>query len=168
MVNLAIAPYPSFQQVQPPSPSPFSYGIDTFTYLTQHAPAQHWFWIVGLDTFQTLPRWYRISEFAARCQWIVAPRVLPCRQPSDSLPASLNDTEAIAATVAQTMHEQGLRLQWTVLNMPLLPVSSTQLRQQISIPPLSPDGSSFIATWLSSPVIQYINQHQLYRYRRST
>ncbi|MBA3921406.1 MAG: nicotinate-nicotinamide nucleotide adenylyltransferase, partial [Nostocaceae cyanobacterium] len=37
-------------------------------------PLAKWSWILGLDAFQTLPRWYRSQELAGMCNWLVAPR----------------------------------------------------------------------------------------------
>jgi nicotinate-nucleotide adenylyltransferase len=166
MVDAAIAAEPNFRRVQPPSPHSLSYGIDTFNYLAQQYPAQHWFWIVGLDTFQTLPRWYQVAKFVTKCRWLVAPRHLTSPQPMDQPDPSLQSTAAIASTIAQTLNEQDLPVEWTLLKMSPRFISSTQLRQhlyRITSQPSSNLRPSLIADWLPPAVIQYIDQHQLYR-----
>ena len=169
MVDAAIAPYPTFQRVLPCSPQALSYGVDTFNALTQHYPAQSWFWIVGLDTFQTLPRWYRLEDFVARCQWLVAPRPLNADRPiSASAGSSRDSAVAIANTIEQAIQSQGRSLNWTMLQMSPVPISSTHLRplfqHSSKQQSLQSDASSAqnLTNWLPSSVIHYIKEHQLY------
>lgn len=56
-----------------------SYAINTFMDLSCGYANTYWYWITVLDTFQTLPRWYRGRELAQMCHWLIAPRLLDGR-----------------------------------------------------------------------------------------
>ncbi|WP_017315011.1 nicotinate (nicotinamide) nucleotide adenylyltransferase [Mastigocladopsis repens] len=97
-----------------------SYAINTLIDLSADYPNTHWYWIVGLDTFQTLPRWYRGQELAQLCDWLIAPR----------LPGGENiaQTESICKQVAQKLTKQTVDIHWQLLNIPLVGLSSSLIR----------------------------------------
>jgi nicotinate-nucleotide adenylyltransferase len=75
MVRRAIANHPAFAVSDiEATQTGVSYAIATFTALQTRHPTADWFWIVGMDAFQTLPRWYRSAELIPQCTWLVAPR----------------------------------------------------------------------------------------------
>jgi nicotinate-nucleotide adenylyltransferase len=180
MVKQAIAPHPSFTlSTVEREREGTSYAINTLNDLKHLYPDCQWYWIIGLDAFQSLPRWYRNQELAGQCGWLVVPRLLT---PDFGPPARENLTEAETAstvsdrdsssdmpvtssaasqiqsqceTVANQMHQRGTALSWKCLQMPLIEISSSLIRQYCrdrrSIRYLVPD-----------PVLTYIKEHNLY------
>ncbi len=207
MLRLAIAPYPAFSlsTVDCDRASP-SYAVHTLLKLQRQYPASHWYWIIGLDAFQTLPRWYRRLELIPQCTWLVAPRPinpsqaksaqpgqlthpqpgqLPHNAQADPLtlasrdlqnnlegsnptvvstvstqavvysPVSENSSHVCCQQVVQQLASQQIEIQWQLLDMPPLNISSSLIRQQLG------DRRS-ISTLVPAAVEAYIRQHQLY------
>jgi nicotinate-nucleotide adenylyltransferase len=98
-----------------------SYAINTLIDLSACYPNTHWYWIVGLDAFQTLPRWYRVDELAQMCDWLIAPRLLGGE--------TITQSELICKQVEQQLKEQSISIQWQFLNIPLVGVSSSIIRK---------------------------------------
>ncbi|HEY9628514.1 MAG TPA: nicotinate-nucleotide adenylyltransferase [Coleofasciculaceae cyanobacterium] len=147
MVKLAIASHPSFavstvERNQPDS----AYAVDTFLSLQDAHSASQWYWIVGLDAFLTLPRWYRRQELLARCIWLVAPRL---DTPSTNL-------LYLCEQVAQKVAEEAIELKWQILDMPNLEISSQLIRKYCS------DRRS-IRYLVPEAVRDYILQKNLYK-----
>jgi nicotinate-nucleotide adenylyltransferase len=156
MVRLAIADHPAFllSSVAANRPAP-SYAIETLTDLQTLYPNTRWYQIVGLDAFQSLPRWYRRQELVPACDWLVAPRSDPgidVRSRSDGI----DPMSALCQEVAQQLKYQFIPIRWSVLQMPYVGVSSSLIRhycaQERSIRYLVPD-----------PVRIYIATQNLYR-----
>jgi len=144
MVKQAIAPYPAFRlSTADLSRTGSSYAIDTLLDLQTCYPDSQWYWIGGLDAFASLPRWHRRKELAAQCSWLVAPR-------------SGQAAEVIAQQVAQQMAEQSIKINWQILQMPLVEISSSLIRQYCR------DRRSFQAL-VPKSVENYIIAHDLYR-----
>ncbi len=109
-----------------------SYSFDTLTALRQSHPNAYWYLIIGADqarAFTTWHRWQELTQLAIIC--------LVSRD------ALHNDWNLPAA---QLLH----------LQLPLMPLSSTQIRQAIAshhpVNDLVPDA-----------VMRYIDEHHLYR-----
>lgn len=159
MVRQAIAPYPGF--VLPPldelyDPTPqVSYAIDTLRALQVLYPLAEWYWIIGLDAFQTLPRWRARQSLAQSCCWLVAPRTAASDQ-SATLAQTCQQAEAVCQTVAQRLEAEAIALRWQVLEMQPLDISSRLIRrycrQQQPIDELVPES-----------VRDYIQRYSLYR-----
>jgi nicotinate-nucleotide adenylyltransferase len=152
MIKQAIAPYPTFAVSEiERQRAGRSYALHTFLDLQEAYPARQWFWIVGLDAFQSLPRWYRRHEWVDRCRWLVAPR--PLGEPSDLCASHI---QAQCQQVAEQMRQQGNPIDWDLLPMPLIGVSSSLVRQYCRdhrpIDQLVPES-----------VQAYIAMHQLYQ-----
>ncbi|HEY9641012.1 MAG TPA: nicotinate (nicotinamide) nucleotide adenylyltransferase [Coleofasciculaceae cyanobacterium] len=148
MVKLAIASHPRFVlSTIEQNPSSLSYAIDIFLDLQAVHPDTHWYWIIGFDAFQTLPRWYRRQELAERCTWLVAPR-----WDSESGNRGMADCQQIA----EKMAAEAIEIQWQLLEMPLVGLSSGLIRRYCrdrrSIRYLVPD-----------PVRRYILEQKLYQ-----
>ncbi len=115
--------------------------------LTPASSAQ-WFWILGLDAFESLPRWYRFQEVVPQCQWLVVPRAIA------AAPAANLQRRAIA--VVETLQQSGLAVDWRWVPMPQIAISSSLIRRYCcdrrSIRYLVPDA-----------VRTYIEQNDLYR-----
>lgn len=120
MVQRAIADNPGFTVSLVEKSRGASYAIDTLINLSAEYPNTHWYWIVGLDTFQTLPRWYRGQELAQLCDWLIAPR----------LPGGENiaQSELICKEVEQKLTQQTVSIQWHLLHIPLVGLSSSLIR----------------------------------------
>lgn len=75
MVQRAIADHSAFlaSNIETQQPE-ISYAIATLQALKASHPEASWSWIVGIDAFQTLPKWRAAEQIAAQCVWLVAPR----------------------------------------------------------------------------------------------
>ncbi|MEB3180082.1 MAG: nicotinate (nicotinamide) nucleotide adenylyltransferase [Nostocaceae cyanobacterium] len=149
MVELAICDNPAFA-IAPTqiNHSGTSFAIDTLTELSTYYQDIHWYWIVGLDTFQTLPRWYRAKELVSLCDWLVAPR--------NGSYLTIEQSESICQEVEQQIKAESANIRWQLLNTPLVAVSSSLIRhlwqEKKSIRYLVPE-----------VVRRYIASHQLYK-----
>jgi nicotinate-nucleotide adenylyltransferase len=147
MVELAIAPHPQFclpanlAQWQGNFFRHPDYAIDTFCLLQKLYPASKWFWILGLDSFVTLPRWKGRAELIPECHWLVAAR-------------NLQDHEQLE-TVALKLHAQGIEISWELLPMEAIDISSSLIRQTCQ-------GNEPLDHLLPTPVWEYIIQNHLY------
>ncbi|MBD2438713.1 nicotinate (nicotinamide) nucleotide adenylyltransferase [Nostoc sp. FACHB-110] len=147
MLQLATKENPAFTvSLVESSRSGTSYAINTLIDLSTIYPNARWYWIVGLDTFQTLPRWYRGHELAQMCDWLIAPRQLGNDQVQSDI---------ICQQVEQQLRQQSLTIHWQFLNIPLVGVSSSLIRklccESKSIKHLVPESVKF-----------YITTHKLY------
>lgn len=97
-----------------------SYAINTLIDLSAFYPNTHWYWIVGLDTFQSLPRWHRVNELAQLCDWLIAPRLIRGE--------TIAQSELICKQVAQELTNQSLPIHWQLLHIPLVGISSSMIR----------------------------------------
>ncbi len=97
-----------------------SYAINTLIDLSAFYPNTHWYWIVGLDTFQSLPRWHRVNELAQLCDWLIAPRLIRGE--------TIAQSELICKQVAQELTNQSLPIHWQLLHIPLVGISSSLIR----------------------------------------
>jgi nicotinate-nucleotide adenylyltransferase len=122
MLQLAIKDNPAFTvSLVEANRSGTSYAINTLIDLSASYPNTHWYWIVGLDTFQTLPRWYRGHELAQMCDWLIAPRLLGGE--------TITQSKLICKQVEQELREQSHTIYWQLLNIPLIGVSSSLIRK---------------------------------------
>ncbi len=107
LVNLAIEDNPKFRgsnvEFQLPKPS---YTIDTLTYLVEKFPLEQFSVIMGADSFQNIHRWKNFEQLVAQFSFIVYNRA----------GFEIEDT-------------YGARI--TILEAPLLQISSTYIRRQI-------------------------------------
>ncbi|MDJ0734802.1 MAG: nicotinate (nicotinamide) nucleotide adenylyltransferase [Nostocaceae cyanobacterium] len=148
MVELAIADNPGFAvSLVEKNRCGTSFAINTLMDLSDCEPNAHWYWIVGLDAFQTLPHWYRGGELAQLCHWLIAPRLLSGE--------NVTQSELICKQVEQQLHKQCISIHWQLMHIPLVGLSSSLIRNQCrkhhSIRYLVPE-----------PVRIYITQHNLY------
>lgn len=126
MVRLAIAERPEFLLLPAPAhPTGISYAIETFLYLQSLYPNSEWYWLVGADAFQSLPKWHRGEELARSCGWLVAPRHFP----GVGIGEAKIQPEVLCQGVAQQMKVQGVELRWQLLEMPSVAISSSLIRQ---------------------------------------
>ncbi|MBE9208390.1 nicotinate (nicotinamide) nucleotide adenylyltransferase [Nostoc sp. LEGE 06077] len=147
MLQIATKENPAFTvSLVDTSRSGTSYAINTLIDLSAIYSNTRWYWIVGLDTFQTLPRWYRGHELAQMCDWLIAPR---------QLDRDRVQSDIICQQVEQQLKQQSLTIHWQFLNIPLVGVSSSLIRKLFcesqSIKYLVPESVRF-----------YITTHNLY------
>ena len=77
MVSAAIADHPAFHvSAVDRQQQGTSYAITTLNALQTLEPTACWYWIIGNDAFQSLPRWKASQTLAAQCIWLVAPRLM--------------------------------------------------------------------------------------------
>jgi len=121
LVRLAICDRSAFA-IGPKSCQPigYSYAIDTLEDLQSLYPHTHWYWIIGLDAFQTLPRWHRRQELVPACEWLVAPR-------PDAF--GISSVDSLCQQVAQKLESQSIAIRWQALPMPSVGISSSLIRQ---------------------------------------
>jgi len=148
MLQLATEDNPGFtvSLVEVNSPGT-SYAINTLIDLSAAHPNTHWYLIVGLDTFQTLPRWYRRHELTQMCDWLIAPRLLGGE--------NIAQSELICKQVEQQLTNQSISIHWQLLHIPLIGVSSSLIRQLIR-------QRQSIRYLVAEPVRLYIAAHNLY------
>ncbi|NEU72701.1 nicotinate (nicotinamide) nucleotide adenylyltransferase [Hassallia byssoidea VB512170] len=121
MLQLAIEDNPSFTiSLVEMNRSGTSYAIDTLLELSTFYPNTHWYWILGLDAFLTLPRWYRGRELVQMCDLLVAPRLVGGE--------NIAQSELICKQVQQ-LQKQSYTISWQLLHIPLVGLSSTIIRQ---------------------------------------
>jgi nicotinate-nucleotide adenylyltransferase len=93
-----------------------NYAIDTLLTLQAQIPDAKWFWIVGVDAFRLLPRWYRSVELVDRCSWLVAPRgdqvvniadFTPQSPKPDWEPLKMTPIDISSSLVRQRCHDRG-------------------------------------------------------------
>jgi nicotinate-nucleotide adenylyltransferase len=162
MLALAMANRPKFLLAPLLSnPSDTSLAIDTLLYLQNSHPDDRLYWIIGADAFQTLPKWPRCREIGAQCDWLVAPR--PSLGHGECVSEGVGEwekmqvqTSAIGRRVAEQMDLLEVQIQWQVLAMPAIEISSSQIRHYCA------EGRS-IRYLVPEAVITYIAAHQLYR-----
>lgn len=155
MVQRAIADHPAFASLLPANCSYSFFAIQSLIDLKAIYPNTDWYWIVGLDAFQTLPRWYKRQELAAECEWLVAPRFLSIAPRVDEPGEMTAQIQLVCAEVAQKMMLQDISIRWQILHMPWVGFSSSLIRQYCR------DRSS-IRYLVPETVRIYIATHNLY------
>ena len=118
-----------------------TYTHDTVQIFRQHFPAAELWLLIGMDSLLQLHTWHRWQNLVRQCRIAAAPR------PGSSL--------AQAPAPLQTWLAEALpqgRLH--ILQAEPLPISSSQIRQQLAAEHTSPD--------IPPAVLDYIRQHQLY------
>lgn len=159
MVESAIADNPAFllHQVETAPTAP-DYAIATLINLQNIYPNCQWHWIIGLDAFQTLPRWYQREILIPACNWLVAPRlgdVTARTSIFSNFTTSDKSSSELCQQVAQKLADQNIPIRWQLLEMPEVGISSSLIRQYCR------QGRS-IRYLVPEAVRTYINSHNLY------
>jgi nicotinate-nucleotide adenylyltransferase len=164
MVECAIADNPAFvldplgtgHRTNP------DYAIGTLIELQYIYPNCQWYWIIGLDAFQTLPRWYHRETLIPACEWLVAPRstlvtsTAAFFSKSDSPQQKIDiQTSLLCKQVVQQLASQDISIRWQLLQMPPVGISSSLIRQYCC------QGRS-IRYLVPEEVRTYITTHNLY------
>lgn len=167
MVTLAIADQPAFEvSASDAHRTTVSYAINTLEDLRLSYPDTCWYWVIGVDGFQSLPKWRRSRELASQCCWLVAPRVIhndskksqsECKEGSLQAEAGswLLNLDYRCQQVAAEMAKAGTSLTWHFLQMPPVGLSSSLVRRYYQL------GRS-IRYLVPESVRKYITAHKLY------
>ncbi len=131
LVELGIQDNPKFRasNVEFHLPKP-SYTIDTLTYLTEKFPLEKFSVIIGSDSFQNIHRWKNFKQLVDFCPFIIYKR------------PGFDIGETHGADI-------------TVMEAPLLEISSTYIRQQIK----EKRSTRYL---LPAPVHKYIEENRYY------
>lgn len=116
-----------------------SFTVDTLETLTAQQPEADWFLITGADMFLTLGSWWRFADIAKMATLCAAPR----------------DAGSAARLRAYAAELEGQGARCVIADLPLMPVSSTGLRERIA-------AGEDTAGWLPAPVAAYIAREGLY------
>lgn len=161
MLQQAIADHPAFvvAAVEANRIGP-SYAIATLKDLQKLHLKAKWCWIIGVDAFRTLPRWYGGLELATTCEWLVAPRTqqMTSSNPTHEPKLPLGWTAEMSAScqeVVEAIAQQSITVRWQRLAMPVCGVSSSLIRQYCR-------ESRSIRYLVPEAVRTYINAHHLY------
>lgn len=158
MLETALADNPAFllyeSEVETDRTGP-DYAIATLSNLQETYPNSEWYWILGLDAFQTLPRWYLREKLIPACDWLVAPRPGDVAQEAPLFHTSDNSSLSFCQQVVQKLAEQNIPIRWQLLQMPEVGISSSLIRQFCC------QGRS-IRYLVPESVRTYINSHNLY------
>jgi len=121
-----------------------SYTIETVRQLQSSLGSDaHLFWLIGSDMVGDLPSWHKIGELVELIEIIVVGRAGQAEP----------DYPALEPTLTA---EQIRRLRAQGINLPLIDISSTAIRERI--------GAGQSARYLLPRVVEeYITQHKLYR-----
>ncbi|MEH1784506.1 nicotinate (nicotinamide) nucleotide adenylyltransferase [Nostoc sp.] len=159
MLQLAIKDNPAFTvSLVETNRSGTSYAINTLIDLSACYPNTQWYWIVGLDTFQTLPLWHRGHELAQMCDWLIAPRLLGGE--------TITQSKLICKQVEQQLREQSSTIHWQLLNIPLVGVSSSLIRKFCRDNFVNPKGERQSIRYLvPESVRSYITNNNLYSHK---
>ena len=118
-----------------------TYTHDTVQIFRQHFPAAELWLLIGMDSLLQLHTWHRWQNLVRQCRIAAAPRPGSSRAQA---PAPLQ------TWLAEALPQGRLH----ILQAEPLPISSSQIRQQLAAEHTSPD--------LPPAVLGYIRQHQLY------
>lgn len=136
MVCQAIANHPHFHphDIELLKPG-VSYSIETIEQLRKQYPDDEFMYVIGADMLADLPKWYRFSELIQQVRFLVVNR------------------SGYPLTLEVRSREMQDRIRF--LNMPVVDISSTQIRTSIA-------QHVWNRYWLSDVVYAYIKEHQLY------
>jgi nicotinate-nucleotide adenylyltransferase len=141
MLKLALRDRPYFKisllEIERQGPS---YAVDTISTLKgQIQNDDELYFILGWDSFLTLPLWHQPKRLMGLCRFVAAPR------PGFSRPD------------VQTLEKElpGISVRSVIMDKPLIKISSTQIRERVA-------GGLFIGDMVPPGVEEYIKAHKLY------
>ena len=142
MTRLGVADNPGFDvsamEVERPGPT---YTLDTLQALArERGEGLELFFVLGVDSARTLPRWHEPAQVLARCTPVVVVR--PGAGAWDP-----RELDALSPGVSRRAAH---------LTGPQLGISGTELRRRVAC------GES-IRYWVPRPVEEYIAEHKLYQ-----
>ena len=131
-----------------------SYTVETLAVLHQLYPDDQFYFLIGMDSLNTIHTWHKYPQLFELCHLVVA------RRPGVKMPAS--DTMLPVAIRHQFCYDSELNLfchssghQLIFLEQTFLNISSTQIRDNIA-------NNQPVSTLLPAGVAEYIKTHHLY------
>lgn len=118
-----------------------SFTIDTLEALQAENPGAQLYLIIGKDQFAAIQSWHRWQDLVRIAIICIADRTDPARAEAGFDP-QIQLTHPLVA-----------------LQLPLMPLSATDIRRQISLGSTTPQG---LARLVPEPVARYIERHRLY------
>ncbi len=115
-----------------------SYTLTTLTYLKDKYPNDKLFFIIGEDSLDDLPKWYKPEEILKLCTLLVYARA---------------SHETLEKTIVKTRLKYGGDI--LPINAPIMEISSTAVRERIA------EGKT-VRYMLPDNVIEYIKEKKLY------
>ncbi len=145
MIALAITEYKNFHlsdyELKKPYPS---YTLETVRkFQADYGVNTSIYWLIGADSIEDLPHWYKTAELIDECNLSVMHRA-GCKLP---------DFTQFTAIWGSGRVE---KLQRNIIRTPLIDISSTEIRDRLST-------GRDVNEMLHPPVAEYIRKHGLYR-----
>jgi nicotinate-nucleotide adenylyltransferase len=138
--NLCIDDY-ELHQTQP------SYTVNTLTHFARHYQV---FFIIGYDSYITLPKWYQLDSILSLCHLIVLPRTIS-KQIPHQLPQHIVQNTTTQKNGPITYQTGRI----THVDLPKANISSTQCRKDLQ-------NHSRESQLIIPSVLNYIRKHNLY------
>jgi len=169
MVTLAVAGEKDFVPSLVEAPDPHaadaepkpSYSLDTVRRVKKSlGKSDHLYFLIGMDAFKDIAKWYKAEELLAECDFIVAARPgYSLADVASSLPAKLRPPAAVTKLFRKEKMSGPLVLPGATLHM--LPethenVSATQIRAAV-------EGKRALKKLLPDVVAEYVQKEGLYR-----
>jgi nicotinate-nucleotide adenylyltransferase len=141
MVKLAIRDNPFFElsDVELDRPGP-QYTVDTIKLVAEQNPNAEIVPVIGGDSLQDLPTWYKPKEFLYAAHWVGV-----MRRPGEEVNLEELDREL-----------PGIKSKVHYVDAPLLEIASREIRNRVA------SGRPF-RYYLPNPVYEYINEYHLYQ-----
>ena len=114
-----------------------SYTFDTVSELKRERPFDELYFLMGMDSVEILPSWYRIGELAQLCTFLVAARP--------------GHDEAVLERARSRI--EGLRIEFVAT--PTWEISSTEIRRALR-------GDEDLSDILAPEVLAYLREKRLY------
>ena len=115
-----------------------SYTVNTLKYLKEKYPSDEMFFIIGEDSLEDFPKWYKPEEILKLCTLLVYARF---------------SHESLALRIDEVRGRYGGQI--LPINAPIVEISSTRIRERIA------QGKS-VRYMLPDSVIKYIKENDLY------
>ena|ERR1039458_5032356 len=142
-----------------------SYSIDTVRRVKASlGKGDHLYFLIGMDAFKDIAKWYKAQELLAECDFIIAARPgYSLADVASSLPEKLRPAAAVTKLFRKEKMAGPLVLPGATLHM--LPethenISATQIRAAV-------DRGGALRRLLPHSVAEYIQKEQLYRSPRA-
>jgi nicotinate-nucleotide adenylyltransferase len=161
MVRRAIQPWSDFEisDVEHPQRGT-SYSVDTLKILHQRYPRDNFYFLMGMDSFNSLSTWHQYQQLFTLAHLVVAcrpPTTNQINQPpakiAPQLPVAIRHQFCYDSELNQYCHSSGQRL--IFLEDTCMAISSTQIRAKL-------EAHQPADALIPAPVAKYIHAHHLY------
>ncbi|MBW2186260.1 MAG: nicotinate-nucleotide adenylyltransferase [Deltaproteobacteria bacterium] len=155
MVKRAILPYRHFEvsDVEAQREGK-SYTVETLAILHQLYPDDQFYFLIGMDSLNTIHTWHNYSQLFELCHLVVARRPRVKMPASDTvLPVAIRHQFCYDSELNSFCHSSGQKL--IFLEQTFLDISSTQIRNNVA-------NNLSVSALLPATVAEYIKTHHLY------